>query len=55
MGQSFWKLFPGYSWFMGTVEGTKNCLYSIKFEDGEENNCSEVEKMKYTEEAHIPM
>ena len=38
---------------MKTIEGTKNFLYSIKFEEGEEENWSEAEKMKHTEEARI--
>ena len=40
---------------MVTVEGTNNFLYSIKFEDRKEENWSEAEMMKYTEEARIPV
>ena len=32
-----------------------NCLYSIKFEDGKEDNWPEAETMKHMEEDRIPM
>ena len=53
--QSIQELFPGYGWFMGNIEVTNNFLYSIKFEDGKENNWSEDEIINRIGEFRIPV
>ena len=40
---------------MGTIEVTNNFLYSIKFEDGKENNWSGDEIINHIGESRIPV